>query len=110
MLMNAYVIFDSKAQMYNKPFYYVNNMTALRDAQQILASPDHEIAQNPGDYTLFKIGTYNDGTATFDLLETKEVICMFSELPTPEVKLDLNLLLPEQIEELKRQIEENDNA
>lgn len=80
MLLNAYVIFDSKARIYNKPFYFVNDDVALRSAGQVMADPNSDIATHPEDFTMFKIGTYNDEHASFDLLEAHEVICRFNQV------------------------------
>ena len=94
MRHQAFVIFDSKAKIYNKPFYFVNTQTALRAAQDLVLDTTTEISAHPGDYAMFHIGVYDDETAQFEPWDKHDCICRFHELRqaiTPPKKLAAEL-------------------
>lgn len=81
MIKNVYVIYDSQAEFYNQPFFLINDEIALRSALDLRNDPGTEIGRHPQDFTMFKIGTYDDTTAVLDTDQAREVICRFHELP-----------------------------
>lgn len=81
MKHNAYVIFDSAAQIYNKPFYFVNDNVALRAAYDLRADTSTEVSTHPEDFSLWFIGSFDDTTATFELATHKKRLVSFHELP-----------------------------
>lgn len=94
MIINAYVIFDTKAEIYNKPFYFLNDKIALRAAQDLIDDPQTDVHKHPEDFMMFHIGTYEDETAHFKANDKQKCICRFHELevkttenpfPTPEI-------------------------
>lgn len=80
MITNIYTIFDSKAGFYNKPFYMVNDAVAMRSMGDMLQDPNTELARNPEDFTLFKLGTYDDQSASLDCFTEFEVVARLHEL------------------------------
>lgn len=82
MKTNLYVIFDSKAKIYNKPFCLLNDQVALRAAADILNDTNTDIAQHPFDFSMFKIGEYDDETAQIINYDKFEILCRFHELST----------------------------
>lgn len=80
MIMQSYLIFDSKSQMYNHPFFLLNDQIALRSAQDIMADPNSSIKAHPADYTMFNVGTYDDTTGVYTQSPTQTVICRFHEI------------------------------
>lgn len=80
MKMQMYVIYDSKACIYNKPFYLINDQVALRSANDLVIDKTNEIGKHPEDFTMFCIGTYDDESANIKTLEKFDVICRFHEL------------------------------
>lgn len=60
-------IYDHKAKVFCVPFFSVNNETAQRDFGYAANDPKTEIGRYPTDFTLFRLGTYDDETAGFDL-------------------------------------------
>lgn len=78
--MPMYVIFDSAAGLYNKPFPMQNNDVALRAAQDLVNDPASECSKHPEDFSMWKIGDYDDTTADFPQ-HTHELIARFHELP-----------------------------
>lgn len=100
MKTNLYVIYDSKSELYNTPFALLNDEVAMRSAQQLLADPHSDIAKNPEDYSLFKIGTYDDANAIIlELEKGMEVICRFHQLKAPE-----SITLTEKVRHLEDQL------
>jgi len=81
MKMQMYVIFDSKSEVYNKPFYQLNHQVARRTAYDLRHAKDTDINRHPADYSLFHIGEYDDTTAQIDLLAAPKVLLTFIEIP-----------------------------
>lgn len=80
MKTNIYVIWDAAAQVYNKPFYLHNDAVAIRSATDILRAGDTDISNSPQDFTMFRIGTYDDGDAQIDLMAKFVTVVKFHEL------------------------------
>lgn len=62
MLHKIYSIFDSAAAMYQRPFTAKSHGEVTRSFQDVCLDADHEIGKHPEDYTLYTLGTFNDGT------------------------------------------------
>ena len=80
MIHQMFTIFDSKAEVYNKPFYFINETVAIRAAYDLIQAGDSEIAKHPEDFTMFHMGEFDDTSATFNLKEAKTVLCNFQEI------------------------------
>ncbi len=63
MKMSLYVIYDSKAQIYNKPFCMQNDQVATRACIDLVNDPTTDCAKHPTDYALYWIGSYDDENA-----------------------------------------------
>ena len=58
-----YAVFDRKAEMYSAPFLEIKDGTAIRAIQDlVINSTDHAFAKHPQDFTLFKLGEFDDVT------------------------------------------------
>lgn len=55
MKLRVYSIYDSVAQVFNRPFTEINDGTAIRSFNQNAASQPHK-----NDYTLFRLGEFVD--------------------------------------------------
>lgn len=62
MKMNIYSIFDTAAGIYQRPFTGNTDGEVTRSFGDICTDAEHPIGQHPEDYTLFRLGTFNDGT------------------------------------------------
>ena len=61
MNLNIYTIFDSAANAYMQPFFLHNDGLAIRSfSDTINAKEPNNISEHPDQFTLFKIGTYDD--------------------------------------------------
>lgn len=62
MKLNFYSIFDVAAGVYQNPFTSKTHGEVTRSFSDIAQDAEHPIGQHPEDYTLFCLGTFNDGT------------------------------------------------
>lgn len=62
---------DIKADMYGQPFFQVSLGMALRSFSDSVNRPDENslLFKHPADFELYHLGSFDDQTATFDLLE-----------------------------------------
>lgn len=60
MIRSLYTVRDIKAQTFCNPFASLNDMTARRDFAHAANDKTHPLGQNPGDYSLALIGTFDD--------------------------------------------------
>lgn len=80
MITNIYTIYDTKAKIYNKPFYIINDDVALRTALDLVNDQKSDVSKHPEDFIMYRIGQYEDTTAVFDLNEHADIICHFNQL------------------------------
>lgn len=62
MIVKLYAIFDSASGVYDGPFRSKTDGEAQRMFIDICADADHPIGKHPDDYTLMRVGKWNDGT------------------------------------------------
>lgn len=60
MKKNAYAVYDSKAKFFTAPFFCANDMVALRLFAGAVCDPATDLHKFPADYTLFRVGEYDD--------------------------------------------------
>ena len=68
MKVNLYAIFDSASGIYDGPVPGHSDGQMIRSFSDFAVSDEHKIGQHPEDYTLFRVGTWNDGTG--ELVDT----------------------------------------
>ena len=61
----VFSIHDIKAEAYLPPFVCPTEGIATRTFADCVADPTHQFSKNPDDYTLFKLGTFDDETGLF---------------------------------------------
>jgi len=59
---NLYTIFDKKSEIYAPPFVELTDGTAVRMVTDLLSTPNTPFAKYPTDYTLVRIGSYDELT------------------------------------------------
>lgn len=74
MIMQIFTIYDSKAEAYLPPFYCPNTAVAIRSFATCADDPEHAFCKNPGDYTLFRLGDWDDQTSNFEITEAKQTL------------------------------------
>ena len=63
MKVNLYAVFDRASGIYDGPIPGQSDGQMIRNFSDMALNADHQIGKHPEDYTLFKVGTWNDGTA-----------------------------------------------
>lgn len=58
----VFVLWDSKAESYLRPFFLQKKGEALRMFQDLANDPQSEICKHAGDYTLMEIAEYDQET------------------------------------------------
>ena len=61
MILNKYTIYDSALEAYHQDYSLENDAKALRQFAD-MAKEETQIAKNPEDYSLFRIGTFETTT------------------------------------------------
>lgn len=64
MRLNIYTIFDMATATYSKPFFAQADGEAIRNFSDFAQDKDSFVGKHPEDYTLYRIGTYDDQKAT----------------------------------------------
>lgn len=69
-----FTIYDDKAEVYLPPFYFKTIGEALRAFADSANDINHAFCKYPGDFTLFKLGVYDDAKASFETFSTPQAI------------------------------------
>lgn len=70
MKLNVYTIKDIKAETFGNPFYSTNDQTAKRSLEQASNDPNTTISKYPEDFVLYRLGDWDDTSATISTLDT----------------------------------------
>lgn len=57
---NLYSIFDKKSQTYMQPFVELTDGTAIRQCMDLLLNANAPFAKYPEDFTLMRIGSWDE--------------------------------------------------
>lgn len=71
MIYEVFSIHDSKAEAFLPPFILPNEAMAKRVFAQCVNSDSHQFGASPPDYTLFRLGQFDDSTGQFLLERSK---------------------------------------
>lgn len=63
MLHKIFTVYDSKSEVYSKPFMLKTKGEAMRGFVDVSNDKESAIGQHPEDYSLFEIGEFDDGSA-----------------------------------------------
>ena len=77
MKLNAYVIYDAASASYQRPFFVNADGAAIRAFGDLTKDQAHPIGQHPEDYSLHRIGTFDDNNAKFN---TEDKECLITGL------------------------------
>lgn len=74
MKYNIMSVYDRTAQLYGSPYYAVSKGSAIRGFSDEINRQDSQntLYQHPDDFELVYLGTFDDESATFELLGTPE--------------------------------------
>lgn len=68
MIYGVYSIFDSAAGVFTAPTIDITDASAMRSFQQALANSGSIMNFKPGDFDLYKVGTFDVETGYLDAL------------------------------------------
>lgn len=74
MKHNIFTVFDQKAKAHLPPFFLPEIGMAERTFADCCNDKEHQFGKHPEDYTLMRIGTFDDQTAYIKILEVPEVL------------------------------------
>lgn len=91
MKQNVYTLFDTKALIFNTPFYAHNHQVARRMVGDLVNDPNTSVGRHPADFVLYCLGSYQDDVGTFSLHEIREhvVDCIALVPPVRQTELEL---------------------
>lgn len=78
MKLTIYSIYDTATAAYVKPIFLQSDGQAIRLFTDATVAADSEIAKHPEDYSLVRLGIWDDQTAKFSL-EDKETLITGNE-------------------------------
>lgn len=62
-----YAVYDRKAELFSAPFLEVKDGTAIRAVQDVVINQsDHAFAKHPNDFSLHRIGVFDDETGVIE--------------------------------------------
>ncbi len=64
MILEVFVIYDSKSEIYEAPFCQRTKGEAVRTFIDLVNNPKSLVSQHPEDYTLFHVGQYDNSKGT----------------------------------------------
>lgn len=91
MKMNVYSIFDVASGVYLRPFMMQSDGQATRAFKDIATDADHDIGKHPEDYSLFRVGIFDDNKGTL-IPENPECLCTALEMVASSRKVDREAL------------------
>lgn len=81
MKLSVYSIFDSAASAFVQPFMMHNDGLAIRAFQDnVNAKEENNISKHPEQFTLFKLGEFDDKTAQYTLEDSPKSIAIGVQL------------------------------
>ena len=71
---SLYAIFDRASGVYDGPLRGQADGVVVREFTDMCVGDTHKISQHPEDYTLFKLGEFNDGTGELEPMTPVKLI------------------------------------
>lgn len=87
MITNVFSIFDTKTGLYMQPFYMRTQGEAMRALMSVMQDVNHNFAKYPSDFVLFRLGTYDESSACFEMLNAPHSVCGLIELVAQQQQL-----------------------
>lgn len=69
MMLKAFCIFDSKADVYLLPFFSGTTADAMRSFGDAVNDGSTQFAKHPSDYTLFHVGSFDNASGKLSSLD-----------------------------------------
>lgn len=85
--LQVYTIEDKKMQTHLRPMYVSHVVEIQRNIIEILKDGKNNLSKFPEDFQLWKLGTYEEKTATHEIFEKPEFVMNIMDLKTENPKL-----------------------
>ena len=69
MIFKIFVVYDSKAGFYNKPFFEQSTGLAVRGFSDACNDKDTQLFKHASDFTLFEIGEFDSQSGVIDMYD-----------------------------------------
>lgn len=79
MILKVYSVFDVKAAAYARPFFMVNDQSAVRTFGDYVNTQGEPPNLHPEDYSLFCLGEFDDVKGTL-VSNNPEIVCTAASL------------------------------
>lgn len=84
--LEIYSIRDNVVEAFMRPWYAHNVNDAIRSWSQALRDPSSEMAKSASDFTMFRLGTFDDGSGLIvPELTPVRIMSAYELLPTPSL-------------------------
>ena len=80
MILKVFTVYDSKAEAYYQPHYNSATGAAIRNFTDAVNNSETTFSKHPEDYTLFEIGTFDDGKGTVTMHHAHVSLCVGNEV------------------------------
>jgi hypothetical protein len=101
MKLNVYSIFDSAAKAYTSPFFMHNDGLAIRAFQDnVNAEQENNISKHPDQFTLFKIGEFDDSTGEIKTDVVKSLGTGLEYKNSPDISEDIAQLIIKKLDSI----------
>ena len=88
MIHQIFTIHDITSELYTQPFFGINDAVATRSCANLVQNPGTTFYDNPEDFRLYHIGTFNDENLEIVQSTPRLVVrlsdLMIRQLPTTE--------------------------
>jgi hypothetical protein len=101
MKLNVYSIFDSAAKAYTSPFFMHNDGLAIRAFQDnVNAEQENNISKHPDQFTLFRIGEFDDSTGEIKTDVVKSLGTGLEYKNSPDISDDIAQLIIKKLDSI----------
>ncbi len=80
MRLELFSLYDTKAVAFVVPFFLPNVALAVRAIVGMRRDEKSVLHSNPGDFVLYRLGSWNDHSAAFELVVPPERLVLVSEI------------------------------
>lgn len=84
MILEVFTLHDSKVGTYSQPFFARSIGEATRIISNTVASGESHLSRNPEDFSLLRLGTFDDASARFECGDPQSFGTLVQFMPKPK--------------------------
>lgn len=88
MTKKIYSLKDEKAEAFSQPFFMDTDGQALRALDGIVNNPETQVNRYPQDFTLYRLGTYDEKTGRLESRETPKLLASATDFVKHEAETE----------------------